>query len=345
MEAADPQAAQQEVLDLARETLPGLDATAYQKYYLDNPLGRATLLLTRGQPGGSPTGMVALFPWQLLMGGDLVSGGLVGGFAVTPEYRGLGPALSLQRAVLASARDAGMQFTFGAPNQAALPVFRRLRYSFGAPFIRLVRPMSIELASLVDARLRVHPRLRAALDPALLTLAPERWRDRRVRGQLDSIDRFDETYRAVWDAVSRRHLLCGPRNPQLLNWRFEFDGASSASERRFAGLVLRRGRPVAYAVWFTLDRIRHVVDIAASSVRDLRRLIAEVLIDARRTDDLAVSVAMSGRDDVASPALRGMGFLTWQEQLVSVLQWTADGSPPVDMATDRSFLVAADVDV
>src|SRR5690349_5966599 len=112
------------VLSLWSRNMTSLAPSRFDWMYQQNTDGQAHCCLARDR-AGHVIGAAALFPKRFVLNRRPVMAGIAGDLIVDARHRGVGPALLLQRALLASARAAKWQFVYGYPSPTALAVQRR----------------------------------------------------------------------------------------------------------------------------------------------------------------------------------------------------------------------------
>src|SRR3546814_5344800 len=76
-------------------------ARKYDWFYRQCPYGAPLTLLLRHEASGEWVGVASAGPRQMVFGGRRVSAGVLVDLAVLPAHRSLGPALTLQQALMA----------------------------------------------------------------------------------------------------------------------------------------------------------------------------------------------------------------------------------------------------
>jgi hypothetical protein len=322
----------------------------FAKYYDSNPAGAALFFLAQALGVEGFQGLVALFPTILWVGGERIRAGINGDLAVDRAHRAFGPALALERELLAALPDAGVECTYGRPNPLAEVIVKRAGFTEVGRMTRYVRVLSTR------ALARAHPsrpllgRLASALrpvgDPLLSLLGPERlrWRPRSLA--VVRPERFDDRFASLWEAARREHAVTIARDAQVLNWKYELDGAEPGPYSIFA-LAKPDGEIAAYLVYETRDDVRHVEDILfVPDRRVLDALLGEYARESRRARAIAISIFYLGPANLLTSRLRRLGFLrrTGEDGL-----WVhaPNGSPLRERLLDSSswYLLAGDTDL
>lgn len=262
--------------------------------YSDKPGGAARTVVAADEESGELVGCGSVYPRSLTAGGSHLLAGVLADFAVSPTHRSGAAALLIQRALV---RGTGVQpelsLIYGLPNEAALPVFRRIGYKTIGRRRSWVKPLraGYKLREYVPgasiARVAAFP-----VD-SYLTAADER-RARRFRPTqslvLDHADgRFDE----LWRRGSPSYTLAGERTAEYLNWRY----ATRASRPRQFFCVHEPGASdlLGYVVFSTQGNKILVNDLFALDPEETaERVLLRFTSDMRREGRDSVFVAYFG---------------------------------------------------
>jgi hypothetical protein len=198
-------------------------------FYEQSPTGMplAQLLEWRAaaDSGAQVIGVATAGRRQFRCGSQEMPAGVLVDMAVRPEHRTLGPALQLQKALLAESLRS-VDFVYGFPNPKAAPVFQRAGYQRLGKMQRHVRvlrasgylgrrlPATVArlLAPFADFALRVRIELQA-----MLARAPRlEW------GSVEDLGRCPAAF------VPRGNSLCGARSAEFLAWRFSKTHSANA---------------------------------------------------------------------------------------------------------------------
>jgi hypothetical protein len=230
-------------------------------------------------------GTAAVHARNIVVDGRVYLAGLATNFAVEREARAFGPAVALQRAVVAACEAGEFAFIYGFPNRAAKSVFERLGYSPGRTrrLARLLRSRPyLERAG------RMATALARPLDVAMRLGARESWSRRGAR--LEPVAAFGDDYDRFWSRVRGRHPVVAERDAEFMNWRY-VDWPS----RRYDLAVLRRGREIAAtAVSYVIGDVVYLAELFALDRPALDATLATFLRARRRGGASAVSIILLG---------------------------------------------------
>jgi len=266
--------------------------------YERNPAGPASTWLGLHGPDGEVIGCGSFAPRRMWVGDQLLEAGILADFAVDRRHRTAGAAVAIQRAVAMGAAPAGLAFLFGYPNDAALPIFRRVRYKAvgeAGTWVKLLRS-EFKLRDYLP-----YPRLaRAAaraIDAGLLAndLRAYARSPRFFRTHL--ADRADERFDRLWDRARPRYVT-GERTSAYLNWRYA--DFTSAGYRFFClhrpapAARPDRGQLTGYVVYEVQNNCVFVADLFCDYDRDTGLLLHAFAARMRREGHDAISVSYVG---------------------------------------------------
>ena len=258
-------------------------------FYRSSPWGPPLLQLLRHEPSSAWVGVAGAGTRRMLDQGRELRAGVLVDLAVNAAHRSLGPALTLQKALL---HVGGERFDllYGFPNSRAAPVFKRAGYAHLGEIVRyacvLRHRRYLELlmppfaAGLLGFALDAASKLRAF------------GRDRGLTYEwVASVDpRVDE----LWSQSEHGAALIAPRDTAMLHWRFD-----RSPSRTVRYLLVSAKRCGSLLAWFACEvdgTTLHVRDFwSVDAARGIgRRLIAAMLIAARRSGQSSVSVEYAG---------------------------------------------------
>lgn len=182
---------------LREHLIPHSNTARCRWLYLDNPHGRAEVVVARHPESGAIVGSGAVIPRRAWFRGVERRIAVMADFWVHPDFRALGPAVQLQRGCIARAAAIGVAFV-DVPYGNMPAVYQRLRLLGGTPMASLVKPLRAR--PFVEKRVPV-PILGSGLglagDVALRVGSAFRRRRSGVR-----IERYAGAFDARFDAVT-----------------------------------------------------------------------------------------------------------------------------------------------
>jgi hypothetical protein len=334
------------------DAAPEVTYARFPKYYEQNPHGPTLFCFVRDTSSGEFVGMASLFPILLSIAGSPVLGAIPGDSVVDRPHRALGPALAVHRALIDAMPANGLRFAYGLPNQYSDPVTARMGFvDVGQParFVKILNARTLEarLAGRPAGRV-VSAVGRVAIDPVLFVASRERLYRRGANVRVAHAERFDERFDEVFQAMSRQHPITAHRTSALMNWKYEKDGTEGVLGDHSILTITDDGTNVAaYAVYKTIDGVRYVEDVGFMPTRaTVDMLLSELVLDARRAKDDAISVTHLEAGSLFESRLRRFGFVRRAER-ARLRVYVPEGSAlPVDLL-DRGnwFFLGGDSDV
>jgi len=312
--------------------------------YRDNPAGASMVCFLVDTDTGQPVGSAATFPRVLSTSGASLLAGIAGDFMIAQNHRSAGPAMSLQRGLLAGSEQRSIRLVYGTPNSKSAPVVRRVGYQSAPGFMSLSLPLRAEVFVRKRIRHLWLQRTTILAANAMLRLDPRQWKGLgfRARRTFD-VDSFDTRFDELWSRIGARYSLVGEKRAEFLNWRYS---ASPLTRYRVFGVASRdEDRIDGYIVYRIDDTSAHIADFAHDSENlALEGLLARFSAFQRRAGVNYVRATVAASADVLDQFGRA-GFRNHGE--VSALAMFFLPGCPVSLETLRSgswYLVPGDND-
>jgi hypothetical protein len=295
------------VLALWREVFGDLPESRYPWLYESNPAGEAILHLLRENDSDQLVGSTAAFPRTLHSRGEPLNAAIAGDLMVVQRHRSAGPAILLQKALLATCTGQHLDIVYGFPNPKSTPVMLRVGYEPVASLLQLILPLKSHYF------LRKHIRAPWLSRPtSLLVDVALRFRPGIKRHERSSprdcfvTDSFDREFDEFWGRVASRYALIGEKSAEYLDWRYR---QCPVRTYRVFGVRESAASPLlGYLVFAERDHRIDIVDFAWDETSiELEEVIARFvrMQQTGATESIAVSIA--GSKDV-SRRFRNVGF-------------------------------------
>jgi hypothetical protein len=220
----------------------------------NNPGGEPEIWIAREGP--AIVGQYATMPVQLSVGGRQVRASWGMDVMVAPERQrqGLGEVL-----FRTWDRNVGASLGLGL-SESSYRLFQKLRWPDVGPLPCLVKPLTRRALRRPDWPVPLNRLVSALALPAIKVVA----RTRPLRAEVRIIQRFDDSFTELWEALAPRFDLAVRRDAQYLNWKYV-----SAPHVRYTIAVLRREhRSVGYAVYRHLHEPRGRVTLLVDFLTD-----------------------------------------------------------------------------
>jgi hypothetical protein len=322
-----------EVTAVLAGSFPDVPAARYAWLHEHNPAGPGAVWLARAADG-RPVGTAAVHGRHVVVDGRAYLAGLATNFAVEPQVRAFGPAVALQRAVVAACEAGEFAFIYGFPNRAARAVFERMGYAAGRTrrLARLLRSRPY-----LQRAGRLAPALATPLDLVMRLLAREGrpWGG----GRLEPLTAFDGAYDRFWARVRGRHAIVGERGADYMTWRY-----AGWPSRRYDVAVLRRGEEIAATVVsYLIGDVTYIAELFALDREAFDGTLLAFLRAQRRAGASAVSIIVLG-DAPEAGRLGRFGFRLRDVER-SLMIYVPSGSPLRSLVhrVDRCTLFEGDI--
>lgn len=219
----------------------------------NNPDGEPEIWIAREGP--AVVGQYATMPVRLTVKGREITGSWGMDVMVAPERQrqGLGEVL-----FRTWDRNVGASLGLGL-SDSSYRLFQKLRWPDVGPVPCLIKPLSRRAFRHPRWSVPVNRLISAITFPLVLIVS----RTRPLRAEVRMINRFDEAFTALWDALAPKFDLAVRRDAAYLNWKF----ASAPHVRYSIAALVRDNRPAGYAVYRHLHeprgRVTLLVDVLA----------------------------------------------------------------------------------
>lgn len=257
----------------------------YDWFYRSCPWGEPQLCLLRVGADGPFVGAAAIGRRPMFLDGRPIRAGVLVDLVVDAGHRSLGPALLLQREMLASALDE-FDFVYGFPNPKAVRVVTRVGYSMLDDIVRcsrvlrhasyLQRMLPSPLARACGAMLDTTDRCIDALRELVRGRLASEWRDH-----------VDPRMQDLWEKAAPAAGLAGSKDVRGVAWRF---AASSAQHARYLLVSRHEGGPL--EAWFACQGLGPVLQVrdfwSVGGNRAMSRAAILALIRAARSAGYSV---------------------------------------------------------
>ncbi|ALA59780.1 hypothetical protein [Nitrospira moscoviensis] len=242
---------------LRRYLTPTSTERRFDWLYKRNPHGEARAWIAEETATRAVVGVAAAFPRRLLVRGDARLTWVLGDFCISADYRTLGPAVQLQRAVLDAVQHATMLAGYyDFPSRQMAAVYKRIGVAKEGGLVRMARVLRADrlLTAFGGAGLA------RVLGPvANLGLALDIHRRGASRGL--SVERYAGRFGSEFDDLMHEtggaYDACIERSADYLNWRY----VEHPSERYEYLVAKKSGRVCGYAVFSSTAQDAILVDL------------------------------------------------------------------------------------
>ena len=295
------------LLPIWKDALPDLDERRIRWSYKNNPYGQADLFLLNDTDKQNCFGSCIVLPRKYYCIGNELDGGITIDFAIMKEYRSLGPAVKLQKAITASKK---YKTLIAFPNNKSVSVQIRSGYTaLGnmTRFIKMFRSANV-------LKRRYNPMVSTLAAPVIDSFA--KLKTFKLRTKRFKNYRVDKSVARnlghVWEEGKSQFDFSGDRSAEYLEWRFVQNPyrtykifSADDDNKETSG----------YIIYYIEDNIVYVDDFFCSNFnRDLEKLFNTFYLHCKAVSIDAVSVRML-ENNTMSNFLDVQGF--FKEQLDS----------------------------
>lgn len=316
----DPVDQKENILEFWKEYLPGTPEGRFE-WMLSNPAGPAIWFFAFNENNNELVGTISIMPREMIFNGKLIRAGIVGDYMVKKDYRVFGPALSLQKKVINSMSDFGIDYIYTIPNEASLQMNLRAGYTNAVKLIHFARPINTEhyLQKYINKNLSVY--IGRVVDYILRFLSKESYIV--TNGQMNEISSLDDSFNTIWNDIrSFETNLLGDHSINFIKWRYL---NNPLSDFRIITFRSRYDNQLLGYIIFSLEDNRvEIYDILALNNIHKDRLIKELIKTGRREHCKSIYIRMH-EDSSYNNNLRKFMFFNANDDM-SVLAFGDDVS-------------------
>ena len=312
--------------------------------FFRNPFGRPRAWLVFDQSSGRAVGMVAAFPRRLLVNGQSIIAWNGGDTSVDHDYRTLGVAMKLRRAVKDCVDREGIPFLYSFPVDRMCAVLQKVGHLDLGMFIRHGLILRSEA---LFARVGVNGRLSQLLSILTNGLPSLQWCHRfgqkRFSLRLQRDLHFGEEYDALFQHAGHQHRVVTVRDSQFLNWRF----VTNPAVRELQIFRLEEGGQLAgYALIGVEGRAARIIDLLVAGDHLAVRTLLLGLIRNLRAAGIHTLALQALRHSAVVAEARPLGFMFPDTRNAIVSIYVPDNAMAEIVKDHRHwFMTQADRDV
>jgi hypothetical protein len=287
--------------------------------------------------GPAIIGQYATMPVKLLVQGHEVHGSWGMDVMVAPERQrqGLGEVL-----FRTWDRNVGASLGLGL-SESSYRLFRKMRWPDVGPVPCFVKPLTRRALRRPEWPLIVNRFVSAVTLPVVKIVA----RNRPLRAEVRLLQRFDDSFTALWESIAPKLKLAVRRDTAYLNWKY-----ASAPHVRYSIAALRRDdRNVGYAVYRHVSEPRGRVTLLVDFLTDpedeegLGTLLGWIDREARRADSDKIRAFVMHA--ALRKVLRKCGYFQVKSTMELVVKVNAlDVAPSFYEQTDEWHITLGDSD-
>jgi hypothetical protein len=294
----------EELIEFLRENLTDRsDEARFEWLYLQNPNGAARAWMAVDDATKRIVGVAGAFPRNILLNGETRRAYVLGDFCIAPEFRSLGPAVSLQRACFNELSAEGDPVCVDFPSQTMIGIYRRLGIAPVGTIVRYVKLLRVDdkVSAIFSHR---------AVAGAISRMGNLALRSRDLLQTTDSgleIGPHERVFDDQFTNLTLRAVLSfqayGLRSADYLNWRYLRNPLG-----KYSVITARRDRElVGYAVITACGMEWRLTDLFSPDDAAVSSLLAYVLRSARESR-MKKLTALTMAAGPFSAHLRSAGF-------------------------------------
>jgi RimJ/RimL family protein N-acetyltransferase len=322
---ADPVRNREDILGVLGRNLPNVSLARLVWNSEFCPHGGARWWLAEAEESRTCVGVCGLFPRRIRVAGRTCRAAVIGDFAVDQAHRAFGPALALQKAVLAAVPAAGLDFIYTKPNEQSEALILKLGYHPVGEMARYAKVLRTEYRQGAWLPPRLLTRAGAApLNAALAFFSRERRRRRPAGWTIAAPEHFDASFDRFWKRVADQWPILGERTAEDLQWRFR---RSPFSEYRCFALLGPDQEILGYIIYYILDNVCRIADLLELNERGVGEiLLAEFILHLRKLQAGSVMVRYLGHTAMVR-RLSDFGFLRLAKRQARLMVYTNPAGP------------------
>lgn len=302
IEKADHRTHKDRVLALLKRNLD-ITEERYDWNYVKGPV----ICWIAKDASGEVVGSAALFLRDMTVNGKPFKAGIAGDFAVDKEHRAFGPAMALQKSIIANLGLDNVDFVYTIPNEKSGPLLQRLGYreiSVYRRFVKILKSEYKEGKNILPASMKGIAS--SITDFALEALSKERRYRRPFSIKVETPAAFDKRFDDLSTDAKKRFNVAGTRTADFLNWRYR-----ESPYRNYAIFAVSRENGVlaGYIVYYIYENVAYIADILFDDTREsIKMLLSEFCNQMRDKGAGSISIRYVGGKSLES-SIKEMNFI------------------------------------
>jgi hypothetical protein len=310
--------------------------------YKENPVGSMRYVAEDKREG--IVGHYGLIFQKIRIGDKIVTGSQAVDAMTHPNFQRQGMFVKLGREILNRAGSEGNPFTFGFPNDAALPGHKKVGWAEVCEVPVLLKPLNI--ASIFGKRVKNTHLLKIGSNIASIPfgLVGQGKKIQLESLSVKSVTCFDERINEFWSRVAPSYKVIQVRDKEFLNWRYV------ANPHKYTILIAEKDATlVGYAVLgeMTVYGIRGgaIVDILAYPDQgQISEFLISRAIEQFQKKNMGYVGCMMRRGSMHYRVLKRHGFIATPEKVRFILHLNSDRFSMPTEVFDKWFLTWGDSD-
>ncbi|MBP7507594.1 MAG: hypothetical protein KA807_07230 [Prolixibacteraceae bacterium] len=291
-----------EIVSLWNTNLSGNFVSRFDWFYKQNVCGFPETFIAEYTETGQVVGSNSLAPFYIKAFGKRIKIGVAVDFMIKQQFRVFGPALAIQKTILASIEKSDLNFVFAYPNKAAKGVFLRSGYEVIGEVNYLTKILKFrhKIKKLSGNNI-IYNLLSRLIDYAMEGI------ERIIRNvcgndyYTEQLKECDERVDALLKTFSNQREIVADKDSKYLNWRYS---RNQAKDYFFFYLINKKNKLLeGYIVYCQEDQHITVWDIAFLRKKSMCVMLNEFSAHARKIGGNSISLTYLG-DETLSKDLR-----------------------------------------
>lgn len=288
----------QSIINFWKSNFPTWAEEKYDWFYQSNPNGPAVCWLIKDSTQNKVVGCTVIFPRKYLNKNKFLRAGITGDFGVDKNHRILGPAIKLQKSVIASCDEDDFYFLYGYPNRNSEPVQKRAGFQAVGSSIRLVKPLLLQRYVSGHVKSAFLSKIFSkVIDNALKFISRETYLLNNKKYQFSQLPVIDERFDALWRETSTDYTLIGERTSEFLNWRF-----INCPHRKYRIVALEEKNSkkiLGYIIYYQKGNTINIADIfTVKSKKVLENLLSNFITFLRKEKVETIEISYFGNKQI-----------------------------------------------
>ncbi len=313
--------------------------------YYQNPFGQPRAWLAIDEASSRTIGMVAAFPRKMLVQGRQVLGWNGGDTSIDTEFRTLGVAIKLRRAVQGPVDNGEMALLYSHPVDRMRAVLEKIGHHTIGTFAR--HGAILRLDPFIEKKLGRNLASRALAGVANI-FPPVQWSLRSAaapwRLRLQHEKKFGGEFDDLFHRVPKRQAVLNVRDAEFLNWRF----VRNPLVRDFQIYRCEAGNKLCgYAIIGIENNAARVLDYLVEGEQKMTRALLVQLMRAMRAQRIPTLAVRGMYASEMVQEARALGFWFQDRKDAGVAVYAAKNAPFAQTVHDEKkwFMTQADRDV
>jgi len=278
-----------QIIKMWNEYLPGTPGERFE-WMQDNPAGDAIWYLAIDEKSNELAGTISIMPRNMTINNRNIKVGIVGDFMTGYKYRVFGPAIELQKTVINSMSELGLEFIYSIPNDASIKLAERVGFRNIAKLLYLVKPIKLDHYLCKYINRHLSKLISPIVEQLLKIISKESYviskgvykEHKSING---SFDIFWERYKDINSG------LIGNHDSDYLQWRFK---QNPLQKYRILSYEEKASEDISGYIIFCINTNKmEIHDVVSFNEKITDKLIKKIIEMARKENCQAIYIRIS----------------------------------------------------